>query len=207
MVYLLIPLVSLKYGTKWLVQKSLPQKILKFQVLTVAFSCVLRQLPFYVVTLNLFLLSTLSPSPPLDETNTIHLKCNVASSTESYSVLDHQVPVFICNKDALTSSEWDITTQQVNNLGIFPLYLTLSYNMSQETTEGERGLVILNERIHKQNKKKKTKNRKGSIIDYYTLACRFSFLDCHVFPCETQGEIYVSSNDAYCRALFQTPFH
>ena len=80
--------------------------------------------------LNLFLLSTLSPSFPLDETNTIHLKCNVASSTESYSVLDHQVPVFVCNKDALTSSEWDITTQQVNNLGIFPLYLTLSYNMS-----------------------------------------------------------------------------
>ena len=79
---------------------------------------------------DLFLLSTLSPSFPLDETNTIHLKCNVASSTESYSVLDHQVPVFICNKDALTSSEWDITTQQVNNLGIFPLYLTLSYNIS-----------------------------------------------------------------------------
>ena len=165
MVYLLSPLVSLKYCTKWLVQKSLPQKILKFQVLTVAFSCVLRQLPFYVVTLNLFLLSTLSPSPPLDETNTIHLKCNVASSTESYSVLDHQVPVFICNKDALTSSEWDITTQQVNNLGIFPLYLTLSYNMSQETTEGQRSLVILNERIHKQNKKK---NKKQEGI-YYRL--------------------------------------
>lgn len=49
----------------------------------------------------------------IDETNTIHLKCNVTSSTESYSVLDHQVPVFICNKDALTSSEWDITTQQI----------------------------------------------------------------------------------------------
>lgn len=49
----------------------------------------------------------------IDEANTIHLKCNVATSSESYSVLDHQVPVFICNKDALTSSEWDITTQQI----------------------------------------------------------------------------------------------
>ena len=88
--------------------------------------------------LNLFLLSTLSPSFPLDETNTIHLKCNVASSTESYSVLDHQVPVFICNKDALTSSEWDITTQQ---------------------RKGGRSLVILNERIHEQNK---TKQKTGS---------------------------------------------
>ncbi|PFX15864.1 Nitrogen permease regulator 2-like protein, partial [Stylophora pistillata] len=46
--------------------------------------------------------------------NTIHLKCSVATSSESYSVLDHQVHMSICNKDALTSSEWDITTQQNN---------------------------------------------------------------------------------------------
>lgn len=50
-----------------------------------------------------------------DEANTIHLKCNIATSTSPCSVLDHQVPVFICNNDALSSSVWDITTQQVTN--------------------------------------------------------------------------------------------
>jgi len=33
--------------------------------------------------------------------------------SDSCTVLDHQVPVFICDKEALASSEWDITTQQV----------------------------------------------------------------------------------------------
>jgi len=54
----------------------------------------------------------------VDEANTIHLKCNIATSSSPCSVLDHQVPVFICNKDALSSSVWDITTQQVSNLHI-----------------------------------------------------------------------------------------
>jgi len=49
----------------------------------------------------------------IDEANTIHLKCNIATSTSPCSVLDHQVPVFICNNDALSSSVWDITTQQI----------------------------------------------------------------------------------------------
>ncbi|XP_020616823.1 nitrogen permease regulator 2-like protein isoform X2 [Orbicella faveolata] len=49
----------------------------------------------------------------IDEANTIHLKCNIAISSSPCSVLDHQVPVFICNKDALSSSAWDITTQQI----------------------------------------------------------------------------------------------
>ena len=53
-----------------------------------------------------------------DEANTIHLKCNIATSSSPCSVLDHQVPVFICNKDALSSSAWDITTQQVSNFDI-----------------------------------------------------------------------------------------
>lgn len=48
-----------------------------------------------------------------DEANTIHLKLNIASLSDSCTVLDHQVPVFICDKEALASSEWDITTQQV----------------------------------------------------------------------------------------------
>ena len=49
-----------------------------------------------------------------DEANTIHLKCDIAPFSDSCAVLDHQVPVFICDKDALASSEWDITTQQVD---------------------------------------------------------------------------------------------
>ena len=48
-----------------------------------------------------------------DEANTIHLKLNIATLSDSCAVLDHQVPVFICDKEALASSEWDITTQQV----------------------------------------------------------------------------------------------
>ena len=48
-----------------------------------------------------------------DEANTIHLKLNIVSLSDSCVVLDHQVPVFICDKEALASSEWDITTQQV----------------------------------------------------------------------------------------------
>lgn len=58
-----------------------------------------------------------------DEANTIHLKCNIATSSSPCSVLDHQVPVFICNKDALSSSAWDVTTQQVSNFDI----LTCTY--------------------------------------------------------------------------------
>lgn len=53
-----------------------------------------------------------------DEANTIHLKCNIATGNDSCSALDHHVPVFICSKDALQSSEWDITTQQVSNFDI-----------------------------------------------------------------------------------------
>lgn len=49
----------------------------------------------------------------IDEVNTIYLKCNITPFSEACSVLDHQVPVFICDKDALASSEWDITTQQI----------------------------------------------------------------------------------------------
>ena len=48
-----------------------------------------------------------------DEANTIHLKCDIAPFSDPCTVLDHQVPVFICDKDALASAEWDITTQQV----------------------------------------------------------------------------------------------
>lgn len=48
-----------------------------------------------------------------DDANTIHLKCDIAPFSDPCTVLDHQVPVFICDKDALASSEWDITTQQV----------------------------------------------------------------------------------------------
>ena len=53
-----------------------------------------------------------------DEAHTIHLKCNIASFSDACSVLDHQVPVFICDKDALVSSEWDITTQEVGKYHI-----------------------------------------------------------------------------------------
>lgn len=49
----------------------------------------------------------------IDEANTIYLKCSITPFSDPCSVLDHQVPVFICEKDALASSEWDITTQQI----------------------------------------------------------------------------------------------
>ena len=49
----------------------------------------------------------------LDEANTIYLKCSIVMSSKAHSVLDHEVPVFTCDKGALTSTEWDITTQQV----------------------------------------------------------------------------------------------
>lgn len=66
-----------------------------------------------------------------DEANTIHLKCNIATSSSPCSVLDHQVPVFICNKDALSSSAWDVTTQQVSNFDILTcIYTCLLQHLS-----------------------------------------------------------------------------
>lgn len=49
----------------------------------------------------------------IDEANTIYLKCDTAPFSDTTTVLDHQVPVFICDKSSLASSEWDITTQQI----------------------------------------------------------------------------------------------
>ncbi|XP_068713693.1 GATOR1 complex protein NPRL2-like isoform X1 [Montipora foliosa] len=49
----------------------------------------------------------------IDKANTIYLKSNTAPFSDPNTVLDHQVPVFICDKIALATGEWDITTQQI----------------------------------------------------------------------------------------------
>lgn len=48
----------------------------------------------------------------IDEANVIHLKPTLLSK-EPPVILDHHVPIFVWNREVITSSEWDITTQQV----------------------------------------------------------------------------------------------
>ena len=78
--------------------------------------CLKWSLLLYVINklLFLFLIASCFLNVFTDEANTIYLKCSITPFSDPCSVLDHQVPVFICEKDALASSEWDITTQQVS---------------------------------------------------------------------------------------------
>lgn len=49
----------------------------------------------------------------LDESNTIYLRV-VPVTQDPPQVEDHHVPIFIVNRNIFVSSQWDLTTQQVN---------------------------------------------------------------------------------------------
>lgn len=51
-------------------------------------------------------------------TMTTHLKV-VRVCSDPAQVLDHQVPVFLEPQDLFQSEQWDLTTQQVNQLFYF----------------------------------------------------------------------------------------
>ena len=63
-----------------------------------------------------------------DKANTIYLKSNTAPFSDPNTVLDHQVPVFICDKIALATGEWDITTQQVINVSYNSVFYLIRSN-------------------------------------------------------------------------------
>ncbi|XP_022101188.1 GATOR complex protein NPRL2-like isoform X2 [Acanthaster planci] len=51
-------------------------------------------------------------SIPINESNTIHLKI-VPPTKDPPAVLEHHVPMFLTDKNAFDSSQWDLTSQQI----------------------------------------------------------------------------------------------